>query len=191
MGYLEIREQERKEILMNDLQGIAKIIEPLTEEYFGEEFIREYLKEYDIKKRPRIAELLNYPGENKFTINLALNCTKHFNENKISGYGISSLVHELAHIYQHHLFKNLNKLDYYLKEAHADISMYEILRTSNKPKLKEGIKEAIIWNNYNLNHENKSYKLAYRLFNNQKDMEKRKILLGQTELFERYVSLVA
>jgi hypothetical protein len=184
-------DEKRKELLIKDINEIAPTLETITEEYFGEEFIKKYLKKYDIKKRPHIAELLLYPGDSQFTINLNSGVYKNFNENKISGYGISSLVHELSHIYQYHLFKRLDNLNWYLKEAHANLSMYEILINSKNPKLESAIKDAIFWHNQDLNNEDNAYRLAYNSFNNQKDMEKRKILLGQTELFERYVSLVA
>jgi hypothetical protein len=126
--------ERKKEILENIEKEIAPVIEPLVEDYFNKKFVKDYLEGYILLKFQHYAGSLiqNLKISNKHFVNLSFNCDKNFIDGKLSGYGISTLVHELSHLYQYSFSDNrFINLDEDIREAHANISMYEILDNSS------------------------------------------------------------
>jgi len=186
---------ERKDLLLENLVNeVAPIIEPLTEKYFGQEFIKNNLEKYKISsdfiwtaglyisKEEWGSE--TEPKKRFIGLGFGYKFKENYDKNLISGNGIFNILHELTHLYQvfkqPEIFKALR-----FREAHAEISAYEILVNSNEPKLNFAKDYAIKNNLKILNEPKKEIYNMYKLLSFEKDIKKR-----ETELFQKCINQI-
>lgn len=189
-----------------DLQtNIIPTIEPITEKYFKKEFIRKNLKKYEIINIPQISGRMEQrKGEKKLKIMLGFN-EENFSGGLITGYGVYTIMHELIHLYHFSQWPiEKEKFDKYLKEAHCDLSAYEILMTSNDSRLEEAkeysqkYNEILLNNKYDLRfehyldesrrlvypHLNLEWCLAYQYLYSEKILKKRELILRNNKNYK-------